>query len=245
MFPSRHHQLRYLAAVRRAKIARIAAAGAIVVVPSACSSGDDGVFGEVTVVTVPGTAIPDATSAPDTTTAPDTTSAPDTTVAPETTTIPDTTTAVTATASAFPTGSEMVVDFTYSTSEGRARNPYIAVWVEDSSGNLVQTISLWILQSQKGTRWIRDLSSWYSASGGDVATSGATRSAGAYTVAWDGTGLDGQLVAPGEYVLFVESAREHGPHSITSAPFTANGGGFTLDLPSVGELSGLKATVAA
>lgn len=214
MFPSRSHHLRYLDAVRHAKITRIAAAGAIVVIPAACSSGDADVFSEMTVVTVPDTAAPE-------------------------------TTAIAVSASAFPAGSEMVVDFTYSTSEGRARNPYIAVWVEDSSGNLVQTISLWMLQSQKGTRWIRDLSSWYSASGGEASTSGATRSAGTYSVVWDGTGLDGQPVPAGDYVLFVESAREHGPHSITSAPFAATGDGFAIDLPAVGELSGLKATLTA
>lgn len=222
-------RLRYLEAVRRAKIARIAAIGAIVVIPAACSNGDASVFSDVTVVTTP-------EAAADTTLAPQTTPAPQTTAAPETTTA-QASTAVQAT--------EMVVDFTYAASGGRARNPYIAVWVEDTQGNLVDTISLWMLQSQKGTRWMRDLSSWYSASGGNATTSGATRSAGSYSVIWDGTDSNGQPVTPGEYVLFVESAREHGPHSITSAPFSVGASGFSISLPDAGELSGLSATLNA
>ena len=231
MSPSPQHRLRYLEAVRRAKIARIAAVGAMVVIPAACSGGDANVFSDVTVVTTPAAATD--TAAPTETTAPASTS-----------TAPVATTAVVA-ATSFPSGAEMVVDFTYAASGGRARNPYIAVWVEDASGNLVQTISLWMLQSQKGNRWIRDLSSWYSASGGYATTSGSTRAAGNYSVVWDGTGLDGQPVAAGEYVLFVESAREHGPHSITSSTFTISDSGFSVSIPDAGELSGLSATLNA
>lgn len=145
----------------------------------------------------------------------------------------------------FPVGAELVVDFTYtSSSNGRTRNPYIAVWVEDADGNLVDTISLWYKQG-KGDKWLDDLRSWYAASdaGADVSMSGATRVAGSYTVAWDGTDLDGNPVARGDYTLYIESAREDGPHELTSASFTVADAAFTLSLTDQGELTGASAAL--
>lgn len=142
----------------------------------------------------------------------------------------------------FPGGAELVVDFTYTSGNGRTRNPYIAVWVEDADGNLVDTISLWYKQG-KGEKWLADLRSWYAASdaGAEVSISGATRVAGSYTVAWDGTDLDGNPVARGDYNLYIESAREHGPHELTSASFTVGDEAFTLSLDDQGELTGASA----
>jgi len=119
------------------------------------------------------------------------------------------------------------------------------VWVEDASGNLVKTISLWFEQG-KGARWLNDLRSWSSASGGeiDATASGSTRSAGSYSVAWNGQGANGAPVPAGTYTLFVEAAREKGPYEITSTPITIGKGGFTVALPDNGELSGLSATLA-
>ncbi len=140
----------------------------------------------------------------------------------------------------------MVVDFTFSASSGgRVHNPYIAVWVEDADGNLVQTISLWYEQSSKGPKYLNDLRGWLSASGGtiDSTTSGATRTAGSYSVAWDGTDMNGQPVAQGDYVLFVEAAREDGPYEITSSPIAITDAGFTVALADNGELTDLSATL--
>jgi hypothetical protein len=72
--------------------------------------------------------------------------------------------------------------------------------------------------------------------------SGATRVAGDYTVAWDGTGLDGELVPQGDYVLFVEAAREHGPYEITSQQVAVGTEAFIVALPDDGELANLSAT---
>jgi hypothetical protein len=107
----------------------------------------------------------------------------------------------------------------------------------------VQTISLWYEQSGKGARWLNELRGWYAASGGSATTSGATRAAGSYSVVWDGTDLDGNLVAQGDYVLYVEAAREHGPYEITSTPITIDGSGFTVALGDEGELTAVSATL--
>lgn len=231
MFPTKYSGLRYLRLARRTQLARLAAAGAIVLLPVACGNDQADVFEAVSASTTS----PEATA---------TTTTVDTTVD---TTAATTTTAASAPETAVPATAEMVVEFTYSAASTaeRVRNPYIAVWVEDTEGNLVDTISVWFEQSGEGTKWLDDLRSWYSASSGnvDAATSGATRSAGTYAVVWDGTDTDGNSVDPGEYVLFVEAAREHGPYSITSTSITLGSDAFSVTLADEGELSSLTATL--
>ena len=142
----------------------------------------------------------------------------------------------------------MVVDFTFAAeSSGQVRNPYVAVWVEDADGNYVSTVAVWYEQSNKGMRYLDDLRAWIAASNGEVTSTstGATRSPGTYSVVWDGTDIDGNLVAQGDYVLYVEAAREHGPYEITSAPITIGDAGFSVTLDDNGELVGLSATLTA
>jgi hypothetical protein len=238
MFPPRHANSRYLGKARAAHLARLVAAGAIVVVPAACGGGDAEVFGTATTDAAP--------TAP--ATSPATTTGPAATIAPATD-APATDAPAASTGAAFPAGGELVVDFTFAaeSSDGRVRNPYVAVWVEDGDGNYVATIAVWYEQSDKGTRWIGDLRAWMGASNGEVSSTstGATRAPGSYSVTWDGTDLDGNLVSQGDYVLFVEAAREHGPYEITSAPLTIGDTGFTVTLDDNGELSDLSATLTA
>lgn len=241
MFPSTDPPYRYLRAVRRSRARRIVATGAVLVLPLACSEQDADVFeaGDAAAESAANDAPADSTAS----SAATTTTGTESTVAapgesPGTATSADTATV--------PAGTELVVEFTYAASTTqRAQNPYIAVWVEDTNGELVQTISLWFEQSSKGTKWLRDLSTWYSTSGGDSINSGATRAAGTYSVVWDGTGLDDELVSAGDYVLYIEAAREHGPHSITSAAIVVDGSSVSVTLPDEGELSGATATSTA
>lgn len=224
---------RLLVTLRRSQLAGLLGLGALAALPLACSGDDAATFASAstsTTASAPGTsAIPGTTSAPTTRTGSASSQPTSPTTAAPTTSADAAASDSTASASTavapgtFPAGGELVVDFTYAAaSSGRIDNPYLAVWVEDGDGRLVQTINLWYEQGE-GERWLNELQQWYAASGGTTATSGATRVAGSYSVAWDGTGLDGQLVAAGDYVLYVESACEHGPHSITSAPLEISG----------------------
>ncbi len=250
MIPTRTPQSRYLRAVRRRRIAQTATLAAVLAVPAACGNDDAEVF-QSAETTIPAETTGSDAAAPTTATeavAPTADTELATTVAetaaPETQ-APTTEITTTTGAATFPAGAEMQVSFTYSPSEtdGRVNNPYVAVWVEDLDGSLVSTISLWYLQDQKGTKWLPDLPQWYAASNqaSDVSMSGATRSAGSYDLVWDGTDAEGTPVAAGDYVLYVEAAREHGPHSVTSATITISDAGFAIDLPSDGELSALSA----
>lgn len=219
-------------------MARAASIGALCLVPVACGgSSDADVLSQPTTTA---TASPVDVSATDAPTVDATQAAVDNTEPAETTPAPS--------GASFPAGAELAVSFTFTTQDGggRVHNPYLAVWVEDADGNLVQTLALWTQQTSKGQRWLRDLRAWYQASGGsaDTSVSGATRAPGDYTVVWDGTGLDGAPVAQGTYTVYVEGAREHGPYEVTSAELNIGTDGFTVTLPDNGELSALSATLS-
>lgn len=164
--------------------------------------------------------------------------------------------ATTATGDALPSGAELVVDFTFAASSsdggdrGGVKNPYIAVWIEDAAGEMVRTVSLWLM-SGKGERWWSDLVRWYEqdqarVAAGGVATSdtitGATRTPGDYSVAWDGTGYDGAVVARGDYFVCIEAAREHGPYELVRESVTLDDTGFTTSLGGNGELTNAEVT---
>lgn len=140
------------------------------------------------------------------------------------------------------TSGEVTIDFTYAASGGgQAHNPYLAAWVEDAEGNLVDTLAVWYEQSRKGTRWLNELSAWAQADGSSEsldAVSGATRTPGDQSLLWDLTDLEGDAVDAGTYTVYVETAREHGPHSLISQEITVGSSATTATLTSDGELTG-------
>ena len=137
-----------------------------------------------------------------------------------------------------PAKGQVVIDFTYAPSSGgNAKNPYIAVWVETASGDFVDTVSLWY-ESGENDRYLRDMRAWISASGGtDRSMSGATRTAGSYSVVWDGSDASGQKVAQGEYLFFIECARERGPYDVISQPMTIGASPTSASPAGKGEIS--------
>ncbi|MFV0258838.1 MAG: DUF2271 domain-containing protein [Acidimicrobiales bacterium] len=143
---------------------------------------------------------------------------------------------------------EAVVSFTYTASNagGRVNNPYIAVWIEDESGDLVDPLALWYEQGGKGSRWLSDLTRWTAVEDADDrvdTVTGATRTPGDYQLVWDLTDLDGDAVAPGTYYVCIESAREHGPYSLIREAVELDGSATTIELTDEGELSGANLDV--
>jgi hypothetical protein len=211
---------------------------------SACGANDDAaVFADRDTTSAAGTAAT-TTAAPA-----DGGSPGSTTVA---TAAPATPTATTPSGDALPAAAELQIAFTFSAAAGNGRpskNPYIAVWIEDGSGAMVRTVSLW-LQTGKGQKWWPDLTRWYrqdaarAASGGPATAdtiTGATRTAGDYRVSWDGTDYDGARVAQGQYHVCIEAAREHGPYELIREALTLGAAGFEQALPAENELT--RATV--
>jgi len=137
---------------------------------------------------------------------------------------------------ALPASAKAEIAFTYAaTGNGMQRNPYIAVWIEDGSGALVQTVSLWHLQRQD--RWLNELKRWYQVSGGSDTGSSATRVAGSYTVAWDGSVAGGGRATAADYYVCIESAREHGTYSLVREKVTFGTSGAKTSLGDNGDLS--------
>ena len=160
-----------------------------------------------------------------------------------------TVTATNAVTNATATAMELAVGFEiFRVEGGRYQRPYVAAWVEDKDGFPVRTLLLWLLQSEKGQRWLPDLRRWHR---GDqirrlaedkdlVATvSGATRNPGKYSVVWDGKDDQGAPVKPGTYTFYLESAREHGAYQLMKHEFTVGGPPFTAPLKDADELKGV------
>lgn len=130
----------------------------------------------------------------------------------------------------------MRIDFTYQASGGgRIHSPYIAVWIEDEAGQLVQTISLWYKSNE--SKYLRDLKRWSSKNNSTALMTGPTRIPGAFTVTWDGTDLDGSLVADGNYFVCIEAAREKGPYQIIREVISVSASLAPTNLPANGELT--------
>ena len=122
---------------------------------------------------------------------------------------------------------ELTINVELAQLQGFGRRPFVAVWVEDADKKSVRTISVWFNRD----RWLHELRAWYSAnyssfaagSGSMASVSSATRSAGKYSLKWDGKDDKGNYVKPGKYTIFIEAAREHGTYQLMSQEMNFKG----------------------
>ncbi|MFT4177774.1 MAG: DUF2271 domain-containing protein [Luteolibacter sp.] len=121
----------------------------------------------------------------------------------------------------------------------RYLRPYVAVWIEDADGYPVRTLCVWILKGEKGLRWLPDLKRWNRAdkirkmvNPTEIlpTVSSATRNPGEYTLVWDGLDDQGQKLPAGEYVVFIEAAREKGTYQIMKHALNVGGEPFKATL---------------
>lgn len=108
------------------------------------------------------------------------------------------------------------------------KKPYVAAWIEPVAGGPPRSLFVWYAVNkgggEPGTKWLSELRSWWRKAGRTMklpadGVSGATRAPGSYTVP-----LPGDL-KPGNYVVHVEAAREHGGRELVSVPITLPAGG--------------------
>jgi FAD:protein FMN transferase len=138
---------------------------------------------------------------------------------------------------------ELVVNFEINqpqSTKGRYRRPYVAVWVEDKDGAPVRTLTLWVSQGGAGPfQWLPDLKRWYAKEEDrkrldktDVffTVSRPTRQPGKYKVVWDGKDDHGKQRGGGEYVIWIEAAREHGTYQSMRRQVTLADKPFTEDI---------------
>lgn len=99
--------------------------------------------------------------------------------------------------------------------------PYVAIWLE-KAGAPAKTLAIWYDYDNKengGKKWLTDVRSWWRASGRSLTlpmngVSGATRAPGTHKVS-----LKQGRLAPGQYTLVIEAAREAGGREMLRLPF--------------------------
>ncbi|MCC7043163.1 MAG: DUF2271 domain-containing protein [Acidobacteria bacterium] len=137
---------------------------------------------------------------------------------------------------------ELAVTLELARPGGRARRPYVAVWIEDKDHQHVRTLALWVARP----RWLPDLRAWYradrtraQAEGTDLVStvSSATRAPGRYTLTWDGMNQQGKPVSPGAYTVFIEAAREHGTYQLMRQDVTVGGAAIHVEIPGNAEVT--------
>lgn len=122
---------------------------------------------------------------------------------------------------------------------GRYRRPYIAIWVEDSKGFPVRNLLLWVSQGGSGPfQWLPDLKRWYKSdlvrkkvdmTDMVLTISRPTRPPGKYSVVWDGRDDHDKPLPPGDYVIAIDAAREHGTSQSIRFPVTIGDTPFRAD----------------
>lgn len=105
----------------------------------------------------------------------------------------------------------------FSTKGKKSDRHYTVVWVENEHSEKVKDILLW--HKMKKRKYLKTLKTWWSKGGKKDAKnyeylknlSEATKKAGQYSVIWDHTDDQNNLLLPGKYTIHLEVNREDGP----------------------------------
>ena len=118
------------------------------------------------------------------------------------------------------------------TSGRSSKRPYVAVWVEDSSGKLVRVLALWGSKS----KYYPDLSTIWNLLHGQMdrfrSVTRATRPAGKYELVWDGLDNDNKPVPQGAYRITVETNQERGTYARQTGTIIVNESTASTTLPA-------------
>ena len=106
--------------------------------------------------------------------------------------------------------------------------PYVAVWIEGADQKVAANLSVWYQQTSNseghGTKWLPDLRQWWRKSGRSLkvpvdGVTGPTKPVGKHAFSFSDKQHLARL-APGQYTLVVEAAREVGGRELLKIPFT-------------------------
>lgn len=126
---------------------------------------------------------------------------------------------------------------------GTYHRPYVAVWIENEQQQPVRLVEAWLEKPD----WIKDLRRFWRKLGRSEpqlvdAKTGATKGPGSYKVHWDGKDEQGKAVAAGNYVLFVEAAREQGGRNLAKQAFKWDGSAVQIEIKASKELGKIQLT---
>jgi len=106
--------------------------------------------------------------------------------------------------------------------------PYVAIWVEAPDASAAATLAVWYdadSKEDKGVKWLKDMRQWWRKAGRTMSfpadgISGATRAPGPQKLVFNAARTQLGKLAPGDYTLVVEAAREVGGHEAVRVPFS-------------------------
>jgi thiamine biosynthesis lipoprotein len=131
----------------------------------------------------------------------------------------------------WPSGYQLTVTLPLTAGRSRKR-PYVAVWVEDSSGNLVRAVALWANKS----KYYATLGTIWNLQHGNLnpfrPVTRATRSSGKYELMWDGLDDAGRPVPLGTYRITVETNQEDGTYAKQTGTITLGQSPTSMTLPA-------------
>lgn len=129
--------------------------------------------------------------------------------------------------------------------------PYVAIYLEQT-GQPVRNLALWYDSDNRedgGRKWLTELRQWWRKSGRTLklpadGITGATRAPGPQKIAFAAGKAPLGTLAPGEYTLVVEAAREVGGKEALRLPFAWPAKGLqTVAATGTTELGAVTATI--
>jgi len=112
-----------------------------------------------------------------------------------------------------------------------SKRPYVAAWVDDTSGKLVRVLAIW----GDNSKYLSDLSTLWNHLHGNVnqfrSVTRATRSAGKYDLVWDGLDNDRRPVPLGSYRITIETNQEHGTYAKQAGTIDIGDSPTSITLP--------------
>ncbi|MES2322510.1 MAG: DUF2271 domain-containing protein [Pseudomonadota bacterium] len=131
--------------------------------------------------------------------------------------------------SSWAVGAELAVKFDIpQLNVAEYHRPYVAIWLEKADSPVITNLAVLYDVKKKdnaGTKWIKDMRTWWRKGGRDVAlpvdgVSGATRATGEQKMTFGPGNAELAKLAPGNYQLVIEAAREAGGRELVRVPFT-------------------------
>ncbi len=105
--------------------------------------------------------------------------------------------------------------------------PYVAVWVERADNSVAATLSVWYdtkMRDAEGIKWLKDMRQWWRRTGRELTmpidgVTQPTKPAGKHALSFAEGRNPLPKLAPGQYKLQVEAAREVGGRELVTIPF--------------------------
>jgi thiamine biosynthesis lipoprotein len=131
----------------------------------------------------------------------------------------------------WPAGYRLTINLPLTSGRSKKR-PYVAVWIEDSTGKLVRLLAFWGNQS----KYYADLATIWGLlrrnSNQLRSVARATRPAGKYDLVWDGLDNDQKPVPLGSYRITIETNQEHGTYAKQTGTITLGESSTSITVPA-------------